>query len=254
MENLKLYNAVRSVPQEAQKTIGAGKLKGFTDINPMWRIKKLTEIFGVCGFGWTVDIIERWTDTIGSQSFVSVKVALKVKLNGQWSEPIIGVGGSMLYGKGVGTDTISDEAWKMAYTDAISIACKALGFGADIYYAKDRTKYNMVEDSIQSASSQPQPQTRTDDDIIEQCTAALNRCSTQAGANTIWEAVKELQKSNPKAFVALKKELAIWKKNHSSAPVKSVAKKKSTTVSSQPEEFPAEYEFDPNNLPPYPEA
>lgn len=30
----------------------------------------------------------------------------------------------------------------MALTDAISVACKALGFGADIYWEAGRTKYN----------------------------------------------------------------------------------------------------------------
>jgi hypothetical protein len=29
----------------------------------------------------------------------------------------------------------------MALTDAISVACKALGMGADVYFEKDRTKY-----------------------------------------------------------------------------------------------------------------
>ena len=38
-ENMSIYNAVRSVPNEAIKPIGAGRLKGFSDINPMWRIK-----------------------------------------------------------------------------------------------------------------------------------------------------------------------------------------------------------------------
>ena len=52
MDNLKYYNMGREVPQEAKKNIGGGRLKGMTDINPMWRIKKLTEMFGVCGIGW----------------------------------------------------------------------------------------------------------------------------------------------------------------------------------------------------------
>ena len=47
MENLELYNKVREVPKDAQKAITAGRLKGFTDINPMWRIKCLTEQFGL---------------------------------------------------------------------------------------------------------------------------------------------------------------------------------------------------------------
>ena len=34
----------------------------------------------------------------------------------------------------------------MAYTDAISVACKALGFGANIYWKKkNETKYDKVE-------------------------------------------------------------------------------------------------------------
>jgi hypothetical protein len=32
---------VRVVPNEAKKEIKGGRLSGFTDINPMWRIKTL---------------------------------------------------------------------------------------------------------------------------------------------------------------------------------------------------------------------
>ena len=56
MDNLKIYNSVREVPEEAKKLIQAGNIKGFTDINPMWRIKTLTEQFGPCGFGWYSEI------------------------------------------------------------------------------------------------------------------------------------------------------------------------------------------------------
>ena len=41
MENMEIYERVRSVPKEAQKQFNNGKFSG-TDINPMWRIKKLT--------------------------------------------------------------------------------------------------------------------------------------------------------------------------------------------------------------------
>ena len=36
----------------------------------------------------------------------------------------------------------NDEAFKMALTDAISVAGKSIGLGADIYWNKDNTKYN----------------------------------------------------------------------------------------------------------------
>nr|DAM81950.1 MAG TPA: PROTEIN/RNA Complex, archaeal, ribosomal, 50S, protein.0A [Caudoviricetes sp.] len=35
----------------------------------------------------------------------------------------------------------SDECYKMATTDALSVAAKALGVGADIYWQADSTKY-----------------------------------------------------------------------------------------------------------------
>ena len=39
MENIDLYQKVRSVPDSAKKTIKGGRTSGMTDINPMWRIK-----------------------------------------------------------------------------------------------------------------------------------------------------------------------------------------------------------------------
>ena len=41
-DNMTLYNAVRTPPPEALKAITGGRLKGMTDINPMWRIKTMT--------------------------------------------------------------------------------------------------------------------------------------------------------------------------------------------------------------------
>ena len=142
MNNLDIYNRFRAVPAEAQKTIKGGKLNGFTDINPMWRIKMLTEGFGPCGFGWYIESEEHWTEQIGNEVGIFCRVALKVKHpeNGEWSMPIVGIGGSKLVGKGKGYG-MDDEAYKMAFTDAISVACKNLGMAADVYYANDRTKY-----------------------------------------------------------------------------------------------------------------
>lgn len=153
--NMEFYERFRSVPKEACKDIAAGKLKGFTDINPMWRIKMLTAVFGPCGFGWYIESEEHWTDTLGNEIGAFCKVALKVKHpdTGEWSAPIIGIGGSKLAGKGKG-DGIDDEAYKMAYTDAISIACKNLGMAADIYFQKDRTKYNSYAETTAPASAE----------------------------------------------------------------------------------------------------
>lgn len=144
MENLKIYNEVRAVPQEAQKNIGGGRLKGMTDINPMWRIKTLTEQFGTCGFGWYYEIADKWIETAMAKDEITanVKINLYIKIGDEWSKPIVGVGGSMLVASETKGLYVNDECYKMALTDAISVACKSLGMGADIYWNKDNTKYN----------------------------------------------------------------------------------------------------------------
>ena len=140
MANLDLYNAVRTVPQEAQKGFNNGSFSG-TDINPMWRIKTLTEHFGKCGVGWWIDEVERWTESYEGEQLVFVKIHLYIKEDGEWSKPIVGIGGNKTVQQFSQKKKVSDESYKMAYTDAISVACKALGFGADIYWQNDPTKY-----------------------------------------------------------------------------------------------------------------
>lgn len=147
MENLEIYNAARTVPKEAQKPIGGGRLKGMTDINPMWRIKLLTELFGVCGFGWKYEIVNKWVETAMAKDEITanIEINLYIKVDGEWSAPIPAVGGSMLVASERNGLYVNDECYKMALTDAISVACKALGVGADIYWQKDNTKYNDVK-------------------------------------------------------------------------------------------------------------
>lgn len=153
-ENMKVYEQVRTVPDVALKPINGGRLKGMSDINPMWRIKTLTETFGVCGFGWKTVITDRRLERgHGDEVVCFVDIHLFVKMDGQWSEPIEGTGGSSFVTKeSKGTHT-SDECFKMAYTDALSVACKSLGVAADVYFAKDRTKYSQQEDA---AGKQPE--------------------------------------------------------------------------------------------------
>ena len=145
MDNLKIYNTVREVPPEAKKNIAGGRLKGMTDINPMWRIKKLTEVFGACGIGWKYEIVEKWIETAMAKDEITANVIINLYIrdeDGKWSDPIPGIGGSMLVASERSGLYVNDECYKMALTDAISVACKALGMGADVYWEKDTTKYN----------------------------------------------------------------------------------------------------------------
>ena len=147
MKNMELYNLVREVPKNAQKTIKGGRLNGYTDINPMWRIQKLTETFGPCGVGWKYTIDREWIEA-GANGEVAafVDISLYYKWDGAWSEAVPGTGGSSLVAKERAGLYTSDECFKMALTDAISVAAKAIGMGADIYWAAGRTKYDKQQE------------------------------------------------------------------------------------------------------------
>lgn len=146
MGNMDIYNAVSTVPDSAQKRITGGRLNGMTDINPMWRIRELTELFGPCGIGWKYKIVREWLETASTGevgAFVDIELQYRITPDAEWSEPIPGTGGSKFVAAEKGSNLrASDECYKMALTDAISVACKALGFGADIYWEARRTKYN----------------------------------------------------------------------------------------------------------------
>ena len=157
MSNLDLWEKVRNVPETAIKQINGGRLKGMSDINPAWRLKTLTEQFGPCGIGWKYVITEKRLETGANEEISAfVDIDLFIKHDGEWSEAIPGTGGSSFIAKERNGLYTSDECFKMALTDAISVACKALGFGADIYWNKDETKYSKASQEGNKAPSQPQ--------------------------------------------------------------------------------------------------
>ena len=155
IENMSIYEKVRSVPEEALKPIQGGRLKGMSDINPMWRLKMLTELFGICGIGWKIEITDKRLEHGSDNEIVCfVDINLYIKSDGEWSAPIPGMGGSSFVTKEARGLYTSDECFKMAYTDAISVACKSLGFAADVYFEKDRTKYNSKDNQEEENKAQ----------------------------------------------------------------------------------------------------
>lgn len=148
MKNLDLWNQIRTVPEDAKKTIMGGRLKGMTDISPMWRYMELTRHFGPCGFGWKYVVEKLWTENgVDDQVCAFASVNLFLKKDGEWSEPIPGIGGSMLTAKEKSGLHTSDEAYKMAVTDALSVCCKMLGMGADVYWSQVG-QYSETPDTI----------------------------------------------------------------------------------------------------------
>lgn len=141
--NMRYYAHGAEVPKDAQKDFNNGSFSG-TDINPMWRIRTLTEMFGPAGIGWYTEVLsERQEQITEDHTICIVDLNLYVKVDGEWSKPIFGTGGNTLKTKtSKGYIKSTDEGYKMAYTDALGVACKALGIGAKVYWSKDKTKYD----------------------------------------------------------------------------------------------------------------
>lgn len=138
--NLSLYDRVRAVPDSAKKRITGGRLNNMTNISPMWRIKALTEEFGPCGIGWKPELVNFRTFECTSgeiMCFVDANLYYKIPGTDTWSEPVFGTGGSMLVSLSKGALYADDEAFKKAWTDALSVCCKQLGIGADVYWESD---------------------------------------------------------------------------------------------------------------------
>lgn len=196
MGNLDYYNKLKVVPQEALRQIQSGRLRGKHDINPMWRIKAMTEQFGVCGIGWKYVITKQWTETFGSEVKAYCNIDLFIKVNGEWSDAIQGTGGSSEVSMESKGAYVSDECYKMALTDALSVAMKALGVAADVYFeaGKDIIDIDSKYGAQDSRAAQQQTQTQTQQPTAQPSQAAKQQAFPQYNPNDLNEGLGYLSR------------------------------------------------------------
>lgn len=191
---MKTYNLLKSCPKEVQKQITGGRLKGMTDIKPQWRIQKMTEVFGLCGFGWKYFITDVSFKTgAKNEEVVFVSIDLFIKVDGEWSEAIPGSGGSMFIADERNGLYTSDEAIKMATTDALSVAMKQIGMAADIYMGYSDSKYVKAETDEKDAPVKKWPT----DKEKEQNLRAAHTLESLAAA---WKALSVSERTRLQTF------------------------------------------------------
>lgn len=184
-ENMTLYNAMKQPPHTALKAIAGGNLKGKSDINPQWRLEIMTATFGPVGIGWKYSLDKLWTET-GAQGEIMcfAIVSVFIKQNGEWSDPIPGIGGNVIVTANKNGLQSNDEGFKMAVTDALSVAMKALGVAGDVYAGRwDGSKYSVQE----AGATAPQPETA--DSLIKKAEQA----TSVDQLNSLWTSNKPLQ-------------------------------------------------------------
>lgn len=137
--NTKIWDNLKRVPPEHLKGFKrAGGFQG-TAIKPMWTFHRMTEEFGPCGIGWGINEPSFTVQIAGTDTlvFCTVSVWHQAKENLLW-----GVGGDKVAGTNKYGPVTDDEAFKKAFTDAVTNALKMIGAGADIHMGLwDGNKY-----------------------------------------------------------------------------------------------------------------
>jgi uncharacterized short protein YbdD (DUF466 family) len=143
-------------PKHTKSFTRGGGFKG-TAIKPMFSYRRMTEEFGPCGIGWGVG--EPVFQVVpGSEGEVLVYCTASVWYvqGDKASQTVYGVGGDKVVNKfstGLKSD---DEAFKKAFTDAVTNALKLIGVGADVHMGMfDDSKY--VNDMRQEFADEPPP-------------------------------------------------------------------------------------------------
>lgn len=183
--NLSIFNKVRKVPSNALKQIGAGRLKGMSDVNPVWRILAMTDTFGICGIGWKYEITKQWTETYGNETKGFCNINMFIKVDGEWSDAIPGTGGASFVAMERNGAYVSDEVYKMALTDALSVAMKSIGVAADIYFSKGAdlgTKYAINEQAANGSLP-----TQSTDPNLEAILANIKAARNTDELKQIWD-------------------------------------------------------------------
>ncbi len=193
------WDGLAKPPTDALRQISGGRLNGKTDINPQWRLKAMHDAFGGVGHGWTYTIDRTWSEPGNDgQVMCFVQVSVKTKVDGQWGEPVPGIGGSMLIEKERSGLHTSDEGYKMALTDALSVALKAHGVAAAIYMGLwDGAKYKDGAINAPSPSTVIERIKTADLDGLEAITKEIKGAYQGADRDAIGKAyqdrIKELQ-------------------------------------------------------------
>lgn len=147
-DNLALWHQVEKTDPSQVKEITGKTYKGNSP-KPHYLIKKATETFGPCGIGWGFKVLdERIVDGAmladGFYEKMSIaRVSVWFKWNGERSDGVEHVGGTVFSGKRKSGQPFTDEdAPKKSITDALVKALSMIGFAGDIFMGRyDDSKY-----------------------------------------------------------------------------------------------------------------
>ena len=172
---LHIWNRLcKTDPKHTKRFQRAGGFSG-TAIKPIWTILRMTEVFGPCGTGWGMEKPEFEIQAAVDEWLVFCTVGIWY-MDGEKRGIVYGVGGDKFVVKQKSGLRSSDEAYKMAYTDAIGNAIKFIGVAADVHMGRfDDNKYvKDMEAEFGGTSEVPVLAQEEKDAMLEGIATAVN--------------------------------------------------------------------------------
>lgn len=146
--NLSIWQQLATTDKAFTKEFKRGGGFSGTDINPQWRMMRLTEVFGPVGTGWGYDVEKVWAETIGGEVYHFAMLRLWYDQTGERAYTGQQIGGTA-------AGRTPDEGYKMAITDALGKCASQLGLGADVYLGQFDGKYSRPEGKTEAPASKP---------------------------------------------------------------------------------------------------
>lgn len=150
-ENTKLWDMLgKTDPKHTKPFTRGGGFKG-TAIKPMWSFRRMTEQFGPCGVGWGIGAPQfQVVAGVNDETLVYCTASIWYQHDDKPSQTVYGVGGDKIVSHIRASEKYQraerwendDEAFKKAFTDAVTNALKLIGVGADVHMGMfDDNKY-----------------------------------------------------------------------------------------------------------------
>lgn len=217
--NTRVWDALfRTDPKATKGFTRGGGFKG-TAIKPIYMTEQMTKLFGPCGDGWGMTEPAYMTHTLtepAGQVAIYCRVGVWFRtIDGEMSAHVWGVGGDTLLKKRKdGSYELDDEAYKKAYTDALSNAFKQLGMSADIHMGLFEDSKYVAEAGAEAAASARQEQEAEDGDWAEKIIRSLRSCQSEEDRSKLiveakpkYEAVKERNRGLAMQVMAVNDEV-----------------------------------------------
>lgn len=175
--NMDLWNSVCVTDPRSVKPITGKDYKGNSP-KPYWLIQRATEVFGPCGIGWGIQIIDERFERFGEEALHVARVRVWYTRDGKRGE-IEQMGQTRAaYKTSAGKHKVDEDAPKKSVTDALVKCLSMIGFAGDIFSGRwDDSKY--VEWAGEETARRENPR------ITEQQAADIAALIDEVGADEV---------------------------------------------------------------------